>query len=335
MFPLSFLRIWRLLCLLFHSNILPTGRSKTTYPKSEDNKSHSQTGTLTTDVAITSPPKDANVATTMTKTSTALSSQVHSGTIPKVLPVTTESLASGNQTTIRVSSEKVGWIYNLKKPELIEEISKYGLPIEGNSEDLRSRFVTLRSQGLVRTLSTYSKSLDNTLLSADNTDVQGTSTIPAVSTLNTRMEDSSQLELASFREILGLSPSASAETVKRVLVNLKNMSSSETNHIQQEPLQPASQSPYTLLNPNTAVTYLAPRDPIFTTTVPIDSGVQSNELRDTAPISAKNSAHICNIVRKWNLHYEGNGDPVSFLERLNELTLQLLFIKILMTTTHS
>ncbi|KAG8261201.1 hypothetical protein J6590_078838 [Homalodisca vitripennis] len=108
---------------------------------------------------------------------------------------------------VRASSEKVGWIYNLKKPELTEEMSKYGLPIEGNKKDLRSRFVTfLRSQGLVRTPSTYPKSLDNTLLG-----VQGTSTIP-VSTLNTRVEDSSQLELASFREILGLSPSASAET---------------------------------------------------------------------------------------------------------------------------
>ncbi|KAG8326020.1 hypothetical protein J6590_052460 [Homalodisca vitripennis] len=300
MFPLSFLRIWRLLCLLFHSNILPTGRSKTTEPKSEDNKSHSQTGTFT-DVAITSPLKDANVATTTTKTSTAPSSQVHSGTIPKVLPVTTESLASGKQTTVRGSSEKVGWIYNLKKPELIEEMSKYGLPIEGNSEDLRSRFVTfLRSQGLVRTPSTYTKSLDNTLLSAENTEVQGTSTIPAASTLNTRMEDSSQLELASFREILGLSPSASAETVKRVLVNLKNMSSSETNHIQQEPLQPASQSPFTLLNPNTAVTYLAPRDPIFTTTVPIDNGVQTLKIRPIYAILPGNG--IC-ITKEMEIQY--------------------------------
>ncbi|KAG8325989.1 hypothetical protein J6590_053362 [Homalodisca vitripennis] len=48
-----------------------------------------------------------------------------------------------------------------------------------------------------------------------------------------------------------------------------------------------------------AVTYLALRDPIFTTTVPLNSGVQSNELRETAPahcdLTDSSKQPICEI----------------------------------------
>lgn len=37
--------------------------------------------------------------------------------------------------------------------------------------------------------------------------------------------------------------------------------------------------------------------------------------QSTAPVSA----HVCEIVRKWNIQFDGKADPVSFLERLEEL----------------
>jgi hypothetical protein len=31
------------------------------------------------------------------------------------------------------------------------------------------------------------------------------------------------------------------------------------------------------------------------------------------------TASLCNQVRKWNIRFDGYADPVSFMERLNEL----------------
>lgn len=31
-----------------------------------------------------------------------------------------------------------------------------------------------------------------------------------------------------------------------------------------------------------------------------------------------NTANLCNLVRKWNLRFDGHSDPVAFLERLED-----------------
>lgn len=310
------------------------------------------------------PPKDgkgerkesSKVGTTPTKTSTTTSSvtAVTSSVDTSLGAVSRPSALSTTQAPVVTTTSslvtpgendpRVGWVYRLSKAEIEDELRKVGLPIEGLANDLRKRFVTyLRSQqtptenietqsleyaGLPPATMTHPISSVNPSVTQIFSDPWMTSQ-PANSQEHNR--GSVSQELAELREMLGLSPAASVEQVKRSLSELmmqaNRTGSKESGMAFSLPpvREPTSyHRPISSFlgfatkqsTPHLSGTFIPASVPSMATETrfaetPANPAIQDN--------SASNLAHTCNTVRKWNLRYDGDKDAVSFLERLSEL----------------
>lgn len=102
-------------------------------------------------------------------------------------------------------------------------------------------------------------------------------------------------DLDLVKEILGLPPHVSTDTMVRLLIEIKDKI--KANETQSAPL-------YCSLD-NFNLPHNAP--PMRTC-----HGLPPN-------VASDNLSQLCNTLRKWNLGYEGGKDTVAFLERLQEL----------------
>lgn len=282
-----------------------------------------------------------------------------SGTLPKT--VKNQEEREEERQSESSKGDSVGWVYYLKKQQLIDKLQSCGLDTSGKTDDLRKRFIDFWRQS--------------------NSSSSGQQ--PFIINAATPLIE----EAISVREILGLSPNADANMVKRVLSSVVNTTSYNTDatttlqstenirfpaqsmatdtrvtFANQEPLRSSKIPPVTLVNTDREI-----RSVYDSLTVPSihnpygNSGMQTRhelgygdmaqhancEIRSAAyplsytdsaqnanrqignvihPINNTNqnynrsdTARVCDMVRKWNISYDGNKNPITFLERLGEL----------------
>lgn len=137
-------------------------------------------------------------------------------------------------------------------------------------------------------------------------------------------------EFSRVRELLGLSPNADSECVQRTLATLvQNPRDLDSNH-----RHPAPESIYQPRVPEVNFqaqptdwrsSHLTPHYASRHQVPDTYGGVSNNLPRQAAQVYeppsnvAKTSSTLCDLVRKWNLRFDGKRDAVSFLERLEEL----------------
>lgn len=244
----------------------------------------------------------------------------------------------------------VGWIYDLHKEDLKREMMKYSLPTFGNTDFLRKQFSKFwqrsaaslqKPSGLPTAPTGRPESLP--VRSIDGPNVINLGTVVNTDRVSQSVRELSD-ELVSVREILGLSPNADSNTVRRELALLvRNVGDSFPVRNEDFRFEPNFSRPVE----NTQVTFTCLPNQICTPYVapPIQNAVMTGDLpssnlptRHTAPSSwnftstgalpsdrrlddshANDAISTCNTVRKWNLKFDGRKDPVSFIERLEEL----------------
>lgn len=185
---------------------------------------------------------------------------------------------------------RVTWIHSLAKDELIEAMKKFNLNTESlGMEELRRRFKDFWRSPLAAELGRVTEG-------------------EHIETSVTRVTD----EMSSIREMLQLPPDADSKTVKRALsyhLDAQRRTDRPTVHLDLPDVRQQAFGCHTNPYPRTT----GHNRP--TTTEPEYA---------RPPIGTKQTEHdassICNIVRKWNLRFDGRKDPISFLERLDELT---------------
>ncbi|XP_046688051.1 uncharacterized protein LOC124373750 [Homalodisca vitripennis] len=135
----------------------------------------------------------------------------------------------------------------------------------------------------------------------------------------------------NLREILEVPPDTSDDEVKRLLVSLKTRSKAKSNwdtghdYVSYAPYDGATRSVYTdaFKLPALATSqYIAPGISHDSLRRHVTHYSNENQRLRDEHLSRQphvNSAEICNTIRKWNLHFDGERNPVSFLERLDEL----------------
>lgn len=271
------------------------------------------------------PAASMPVATSITVTST----------------VTSLTYSTSGSGPVRTPSQdpRVGWMYDLKKDELILEMSRLGLQTDGKSADLRTRFAA------------YWK--EQARLGADS--VPTTESASDLGRSGARREPrpthDQQLvdELANIREILQLSPNADFSSVRRTLASLVHTARDPSrvewgNHWGEGPQQPIIpppvvsagrfREPLHFERPNLGTFgFSIPERPRQVPRVEYQQNDRSvaQQLFPRAPnfggwdegfnetSTSRDCSSICNLVRKWGLKFDGRRDPVAFLERLSEL----------------
>lgn len=289
------------------------------------------------------------------------------GTIPKTMvglqTHKTELDESEGETKSESSrGETVGWVYNLKKHQLIEELGKCGLNTNGKSDELRKRYVEfLRTRDPIKFDGRTGPKTDGGLQSR-------TANLSQVPTPPLDISLPLMDEAISIREILGLSPNADVNTVKRVLTSVVNTTSYNTDPATNPQMTSREWFPGQSLATDNRVTFLGQGNPYNQVRTPqagvnVNREVQSlhdplsnkgmsnlsanreirpanhscvsdftqtysvnREIRSVSyPVVSDttqnyhSTAMICNIVRKWNISYDGDRNPITFLERLGEL----------------
>lgn len=198
-----------------------------------------------------------------------------------------------------------------------------------------------------------------TLLQTETTDLrnlsQGATSVvysTGVPMASAREDSRLDHEESSIRELLGLPPNAPFRTVQEKLVELTR--GSIPRHVTFEPYMDAQQTreihkPCIKSTPTTAESTPAPftyaNDRHAPTQIPSDTlfirghgGISERETysQNTERTSMSNHelpiprkpfvkdyrndvAELCNQVRKWNLRFDGEHNPISFIERLNEM----------------
>lgn len=234
---------------------------------------------------------------------------------PVTTTVTTTSLAleyppptitTSTVLTPSAHDGRVGWIYNLHKADLQSEMQKFNLDTSGTVEELRKRFrdfmrhgftvAVPQDSGEVREQNPYNLSPPQQHTFLDNAGFRDTEIF--------NPQPSGLREVESVREMLGLPPNTDFKDVQRALSLLLIK-----DHDDRDPLP----APLTMgLETYTTQSVLKPS----MSTCQQDMGDKTD---NRIFKSSSDSGNLCNQIRKWNLRFDGNKDPVSFLERLNEL----------------
>lgn len=222
---------------------------------------------------------------------------------------------------------RVGWIYDLDKLELIRTMKQYGLETGGRSADLRQRFSAFwKKQARLDVEETPwlggVKSPVFPLPATTAVDLPDPpKTVPQV--LVTPAQDRVDVvghrkELEEVKEMLGLPRAADSQTLRDALAAM----------VLQTRSTPCSEAdPEELLKPSSFGYQGRPRDsqrphyyerPLRPDTLEVPRGLEmaKGEARRTQPADF---SKVCNMVRKWGLKFDGKRDPVSFLERCEEL----------------
>lgn len=227
--------------------------------------------------------KGRNVSPSVTEVTTAPS-----------LVSTTISQLDGSLTSASMSTSdtRVSWVYNLSKSQVQSELSKHGLPTEGNANQLRAELVQAFRDGIVR-----SPFLEQAPPIAH--------TQP-----HSKSETYAELEGENVREILGLPPTANFSEVRRALTAMISSKAESTK----------LGAPFKVDDPPIATSRLSLS---FTDTQSRPLLSQAMNIKSVAPNKqdVSETALLCNTIRKWNLRFDGrrDSDAMSFIERLNEL----------------
>jgi hypothetical protein len=278
--------------------------------------------------SVPTTTNSSETAKTTTSTTTALAS---SGPLLTVPPVDTSyelpRMTTGRPYRLQTLDDvRVGWVYTLLKPQLIQECKYRNLDSSGRSDDLRARLVAhLRTP----TEQNY------------NVAFEPPSDTGAIPKKNRNPPQTEADELQSVKEILGLTPDVDFRTLTLRLATLlhqEKLLAHETYIHTRPPVSP-SEEEWTRAHPTDLYgtrtrSFPKPEVPRRTMEPPrfrerIESDLSRpghyrnltdgfHEEREDQERPAS-TANICNLVRKWNLRFDGREDPISFLERLNEL----------------
>lgn len=256
-----------------------------------------------------------------------LSKPVMTTEIPPPVPIVVTSdvtalntsVATSNQPDKTIADTRVSWVYGLRKPQLEAELSKLGMPTDGNSQRLRAELVRLAKEGKAKSPLEETDFVSTQMLYS-----QAQHNLPIPSTHNFPSKSNLELEAEGVREILGLSPDADFKEVQRMLttkrpsqrLDYQSGLTCRNFSLPRKESDPTHQydfggSRLTNVHSNAwnekRTRAEPPRDQLN------HSEVISHGMPETAV--------LCNMVRKWNLRFDGkrDSDAISFLERLNEL----------------
>lgn len=268
-------------------------------------------------------------STTVPTTSASDAKSVSQETI--VTGAGTLSASVGPTMTSKSPSEedsRIGWIHTLNKEQLRFEMQRYDLNIEGNVEELRKRFVKFWKEGIPRPTTlpvevvrdepymSVAGSVEYQIGASHNRPVTEAFVEARGDTVrhDAIPQMTNAYELDRVKEILGVAPNTSFEAVCRKLTELSFKGPTPHNPELTLPLR----VPECITHPTSGgMQYDAPLRP----------GALDRRFRQAAgsPVSQRETtshgeiSSICNVVRKWNIRFDGRRDPISFLERLEEL----------------
>lgn len=222
---------------------------------------------------------------------------------------------------------RIGWIHELTKDNLVGEMSRYGLDTTGNVATLRKRFaafwksplggVDLNASGQTAgaryrneatTSENYRGALEHSFVPSGAPVMKSPATQPLLD------------EYSSVREMLGLSPNADSTTVKRTLAAMISVSrSQEVPETRESTRRPVTQVTYSDQWMGTAPLASASQT-AYRPLMNSDTYRASLDMRgESIRRSERDFIHLFDIVRKWNLRFDGRKDAIAFLERLEEL----------------
>lgn len=286
-------KIFRLLFWLFGGVMLYILPKSTGQANGANGKQGTKTTSIVTTGTMSGPSSESDVPVTTSSTVTAQDD------LRLQVPLTaTSGLAANRDNSPTESDPLVGWIYYLDKPQIQSEMMKYNLDINGKLTDLRKRFVAfLRERGSQPEFNKITR--DSTSLWRADNEHRSFETGPQ-----------HQLHEGSvIREMLGLAPDISFETVKRMLsFTISTGTDPATGAIGEDGNEKVHNKP-----PHTAVTYSTQKPRVSISCSPNLREHEQNQER------MSDSASLCSTVRKWNLRFDGVKEPISFLERLDEL----------------
>ncbi|KAG8299202.1 hypothetical protein J6590_106836, partial [Homalodisca vitripennis] len=269
--------------------------------------------------STTSDTKKTDSKTTKPPPTTSTSTGVIPKTVQTGHPINPQTLVTPSADDGNISTDfdaRVSWVYKLTKPQLQAELNRYGVPNDGNSQQLRAELVRLARGGIAKSPS----------LGFAPTEYGSVSRATSGETLpnNENVQSKTGTEMDVIREMLGLPPTATFEEVKRIMSGAVRPQSQlvatrAATFEQTTPRELGQNSEYELMaSRNVHPSNSLPRRYYeFTNTRSgnMASGFESN------PHSISDTATLCNMVRKWNLRFDGrrDTDAISFLERLHEL----------------
>lgn len=266
-------------------------------------------------VTMSKPTKDNPVATAVTNVPTQLGlPSADTGAIPKI------TRHSPSETDQRTS-----WIYQLNKQQLQEELIKFNLPFDGTVEELRKELVKFIRSGQGSTPIRESRRITtaeqvtqwaNSAVAVPSSqfthsgvheagyNTTTTFSHPPFDFHSHKLQHTSRAErqVDNIKEMLGLPPDSDFEVVQRIMTSIINQNSSSADMTSN-----VSQGHRNNVNPPGP-----PRESrVLETYQDSGSRPENNCQRSTAD--------LCGLVRKWNLKFDGEQNPISFLERLYEL----------------
>lgn len=184
----------------------------------------------------------------------------------------------------------------MNKAELQDEIRTYGLSIDGTVEDLRSRLVAVVRANLPKTPLTPSGGAES-LLSQTGRGIHS---------------QGPEFEASVIREMLGLHHEVDSRTLisrlRETLVTKTDEHLTTRDQSQQETTRPQR------LNYESHPIWIN-TDPRLSTGFEFSTQPQQNDQLNLQ----RKITDICGLIRKWNLRFDGERDPISFIERLTEL----------------
>ncbi|KAG8289662.1 Glutamate receptor ionotropic, kainate 1 [Homalodisca vitripennis] len=101
----------------------------------------------------TSDTKKTDSKTTKPPPTTSTSTGVIPKTVQTGHPINPQTLVTPSADDGNISTDldaRVSWVYKLTKPQLQAELNKYGVPNDGNSQQLRAELVRLARNGITK-----------------------------------------------------------------------------------------------------------------------------------------------------------------------------------------
>ncbi|KAG8256398.1 hypothetical protein J6590_069570 [Homalodisca vitripennis] len=173
----------------------------------------------------TSDTKKTDSKTTKLPPTTSTSTGVIPKTVQTGHPINPQTLLTPSADDGNISTDldaRVSWVYKLTKPQLQAELNKYGVPNDGNSQQLRAELVRLARGGIAKSPS----------LGFAPTEYGSVSRATSGGTLpnNENVQSKTGTEMEVIREMLGLPPTAT-RLIQRSEENIINAGFANLFHI--------------------------------------------------------------------------------------------------------
>ncbi|KAG8285670.1 hypothetical protein J6590_075949, partial [Homalodisca vitripennis] len=188
---------------------------------------------------------------------------------------------------------RASWVYKLTKPQLQSELNKYGVSCDGNSQQLREELVRLARGGISK--SPFSAFAPNY---GSVSRATASETLPN----NENVQSKTGTEIEVIREMLGLPPTATFKEFKRSLP----VATRATTYESTLPRGLSQNSEYELMDSRNAQPSNSLPCQYYESTNTQSGNMAFNS--ENNPRSVSNTATLCNMVRKWNLRFDGMRD---------------------------